>query len=77
MTDTTLLQKATTLTARDLTTVARSESLRGLSRLSLPEIEAVVDLVSKIVPAGNVPGIILSGLARLPGQRIPPQTLQQ
>jgi hypothetical protein len=77
MTDITLLQKATTLTARDLTTVARSESMRGLSRLSLPEIDAVVDLVSKIVPAGNVPGIILSGLARLPGQRIPPQTLQQ
>ena len=70
-------QQATTKTARNLRTVAQSEPLRKLSHLSLPEIDAVVELVSQIVPAGNVPGMILSGLARLPAQRIPAQTIQQ
>ncbi len=70
-------QQATTKTAKNLRTVAQSEPLRKLSRLSLPEIDAAVALVSQIVPAGNVPGMILSGLARLPAQRIPRQTLQQ
>ena len=73
----TIFQKATTKTAKNLRSVAESEPLRKLSHLSLPEIEAAVDLVSQIVPAGNVPGMILSGLARLPAQRIPPQTIQQ
>ncbi|MCP4140531.1 MAG: hypothetical protein GY755_09620 [Chloroflexi bacterium] len=73
----TIYQKATTKTAHNLHSVAESESLRKLSHLSLPEIEAAVELVSQIVPAGNVPGMILSGLARLPAQRIPSQTIQQ
>ena len=70
-------QKAAELTARDLKSVAHKPSVRQLSRLTLPEIEAAVDLVSKIIPAGNVPGMILSGLSRLPGRRIPtPKTRQ-
>ena len=36
-----------------------------------------VQLISKIMPAGNVPGMILSGLSRLPGRRIPIQKLKQ
>ncbi|MBL8078926.1 MAG: hypothetical protein JNM55_13255 [Anaerolineales bacterium] len=70
-------QQASQLTAEDLRTVAKSISAQQLSRLSLPELEAVVDLISKVVPAGNVPGMILSGLARLPGRRIPVQKMQQ
>lgn len=70
-------QQATTKTARSLRTVAESEPLRKLSHLSLPEIDAAVALVSQIVPAGNIPGMILSGLARVPAQRIPSQTIQQ
>ncbi len=70
-------QQATQSTANDLRTVAKAISVQQLSRLSLPELEAVVDLISKIVPAGNVPGMILSGLARLPGRRIPIQKMQQ
>ena len=70
-------QKATTKTAENLRAIAESKPLRKLSHLSLPEIDAAVDLVSQIIPAGNVPGMILSGLARLPAQRIPPQTIQQ
>ncbi|MFN8382218.1 MAG: hypothetical protein U0V02_09775 [Anaerolineales bacterium] len=70
-------EKASQLTANDLRTVTKTISVQELSRLSLPEVEAVVDLISKIVPAGNVPGMILSGLSRLPGRRIPIQKMQQ
>lgn len=71
------LQRASEATANDLRTVAKTISAHQLSRLSLPEVEAVVQLVSNVMPAGNVPGMILSGLARLPGRRIPAQKLQQ
>jgi len=70
-------QRASQLTASDLRSVAKSISSQQLSRLSLPQVDAVVDLVSKIIPAGNVPGMILSGLSRLPGRRIPAQKMQQ
>jgi len=70
-------KQASQLTASNLRTVANDISIPQLSRLTLPEIEAVVDLIAKIVPAGNVPGMILSGLARLPGRRIPAQKMQQ
>jgi hypothetical protein len=58
-------------TADNLKTIAQSQLLRDLSRLSLPEIEAATNLISQVVPAGNVPGVILSGLARLAGHRPP------
>ncbi len=70
-------QQATQSTAKNLRTVVRDASVQQLSRLSLPEVDAVVDLISKVLPAGNVPGMILSGLARLPGRRIPIQKMQQ
>ncbi|MCC7118041.1 MAG: hypothetical protein IT310_05905 [Anaerolineales bacterium] len=70
-------QQASQLTADDLRTVAKKISAQQLSRLSLPELDAVVDLISKVVPAGNVPGMVLSGLARLPGRRIPAQKMEQ
>lgn len=69
------IQQATEYTEKDLKTVAMKS--QQLSRLTLPEVEAVVQLVSKIMPAGNVPGMILSGLSRLPGRRIPLQKLKQ
>jgi hypothetical protein len=74
---TTSYQRASQVTRQDLRTVAQSISAQDLSRLSLPEVEAVVDLVSRVVPAGNVPGMILSGLARLPARKIPVQKMQQ
>ncbi len=70
-------EKASQLTASDLRSVTQTLPVQELSRLSLPEVEAVVDLISKVVPAGNVPGMILSGLSRLPGRRIPIQKMQQ
>lgn len=77
MKETRSFRRATRKTAADLRSVAGSDSLRKLSRLSLPEIDAAVDLVADIIPAGNVPGMILSGLSRLPAQRVPSQTIQQ
>ncbi|HCB01212.1 MAG TPA: hypothetical protein DEP19_02415 [Anaerolineae bacterium] len=71
------IHDVTEMTAKDLRTVAKNISSQQLSRLTLPEVEAVVQLVSKIMPAGNVPGMILSGLARLPGRKIPIQKLKQ
>ena len=61
--------EATVKTADSLKSVAHSKKIQELSTLSLPEIEAVVDLVARVIPAGNVPGMILNGLARLPGRR--------
>ncbi len=67
--------EASIKTANNLRTIAHSVTLRELSRLSLPEIDAVVELVAQVIPAGNVPGVILSGLARLPGRRPPLKTV--
>ncbi len=57
--------EASVKTADNLRTIAHSSSVRELSRLSLPEVDAIVNEVSRVIPAGNVPGVILSGLARL------------
>ena len=63
--------EASIKTADNLRTIAQAADMRELSRLSLPEIDAITDLVGRILPAGNVPGVIVSGLARLPGRRPP------
>ena len=63
------LQQASSQTINDLRSVAETLSKENLSQLSLPEIEAVVKLVSQVVPAGNVPGMILSTLARVSGRK--------
>jgi len=60
-------ERASISTADDLLTVARGISITDeeLSEISLPELENVVKMISRLVPAGNVPGLILGGLARL------------
>ncbi len=63
-------------TASSLHAVASSEELRKISKLSLPEIEAVANLIAQIVPAGNIPAMILSKLIHLPDRRIPTATAQ-
>jgi len=70
-------QEATRETIESLQLVANSISDQKLTRLSLPEIEAVVDLVGKVIPAGNVPGMILSGLTRISGRQVQPQKARQ
>jgi len=73
----TRFKTASVKTADNLKTTARSQLVRDLSRLSLPEIEAITNLVSQVIPAGNIPGAILSGLARLPGHRPPAKTIRR
>lgn len=63
-------ERITIATAADLRHIATSMQMLELSRLALPEIERLTDEVARIVPAGNVPGIILSGLARLNGRTV-------
>jgi len=70
-------QQASIKTANNLRTLAHSTDLHQLSRLSLPEIDALVDRVAQVIPAGNVPGVILNGLARLPDRRPPLKTLKR
>ncbi len=62
-------------TAAALKSIAHSHI--ALSRLSLPEIDQVSEQVSRVIPAGNVPGMILSGLARLPGRTPPIQNVKR
>lgn len=69
--------RATKDTAENLQKVARSLALERLTQLSLPEVDAVVDEVAKIIPAGNVPGMILSGLTRISGRNVQPQKAKQ
>lgn len=70
-------KKASSKTAENLKSIAQSHAIRELSQLSLSEIEAVVDQVARVVPAGNVPGVILSGLARLSGRKLPLETVRR
>lgn len=73
----TLFNQASLKTRDALKTIAHSRLLRDLSSLSLPEIDATVDLVSQVVPAGNVPGVILNGLARLQGRKPPAKVVKR
>jgi hypothetical protein len=71
--------QASIKTADNLSTIAQLSqmSLPQVERLTLPELEAVVDQVARLVPAGNIPGLILSGLARLPERRLPAKTIRR
>jgi hypothetical protein len=78
MENVTNLYKAQTIkTANDLKSIAQALSIGQLSHLTLPQIEAAAEGIARLVPAGNIPGLILSGLARLPGRRLPPQTVRR
>lgn len=62
--------EATQHTAGDLFTVAKSIRIEDLSELDLPEIEALANEIARVVPAGNVPGLILSSLAAMGSRHI-------
>lgn len=70
-----LYRQASLKTAANLRTIAHS--FQSLSQLSLPEIDAVTKLIAQVVPAGNVPGMVLSGLARLQERRPPPAIVRR
>ena len=71
------LQEVSQKTADDLRSVAHSQLVRELTPLTLPEVDAVIDLVARVLPAGNIPGVILNGLARLPDRRLPLTTVRR
>ncbi len=67
--------EATIRTSRDLYAIAatmQNETDSKLSSLTLPEIQRLSEEIARIVPAGNVPGLILSGLARLDSRTVEP-----
>jgi len=70
-------KQASIKTASNLKTIAHSMMMSNLSKLSLPEVDAVVDQIAQVVPAGNIPGVILSGLSRLTERRLPTQTVKR
>lgn len=69
--------EATRHTAADLKTVATRSELRELSSLTLPEIEWLSEEIARVVPAGNVPGLILSGLLHMSGRDLHEQETQR
>ncbi|MDM8520821.1 hypothetical protein QUF64_12300 [Anaerolineales bacterium HSG6] len=69
--------EASVKTVGNLKSIVHSMALSDVSQLSLPEIDAVVEQVAEVVPAGNVPGVLLNGLARLPGRRPPEKTVKR
>src|SRR5262245_49795619 len=44
------------------------ETTEQLTHLSLPERNALIEEIARVVPAGNVPGLVSAGLATLPGR---------
>jgi hypothetical protein len=69
--------EATIRTAGDLRTIATTMQLLELSSLELPEIDRITQEVARVVPAGNVPGLILNGLSRLEGRTVEPAESQK
>jgi hypothetical protein len=69
--------QASIKTASMLRTIATNDMVRDLSHLSLPEIDAVVQAVADVIPAGNVPGVILNGLIHLPDRCPPPDVVRR
>ncbi|MCB0026635.1 MAG: hypothetical protein KDE28_01940, partial [Anaerolineales bacterium] len=44
-----------------LQTIATHALGDRVGKLSLPEVEQVIDLVARMAPAGDIPGVILNG----------------
>src|SRR5512134_3588821 len=70
-------RQASVKTADNLRSIAQSQMVRDLSSLSLPEIEATINMVGQVTPAGNVPGVILNSLARLKERKPPAQIVKR
>ena len=52
-------------------------TLLQLSRLTLPEIEEIQEEVARVLPAGNLPAFLLSGLLKLKGRKLTANQVSQ
>jgi len=52
-------------------------TIRQLTLLTLPEIKGVKQEVAQVLPAGNLPAFVLSGLLKLKGRRVSPDQVNQ
>lgn len=52
-------------------------TLLQLSHLTLPEIREIEDEVARVLPAGNLPAFVLSGLVKLKGRRLSSDRVRQ
>ena len=68
--------EVTRRTRTHLQTIATRALASRVGRLSLPEVEQVIDLVARMAPAGDIPGVILNGLLRLSDRRLPAATVR-
>lgn len=69
--------EASKITTDRLKTISQSTAALKLSRLSLPEIKAVTEEIGRLIPAGYVPALILSGLLRLPDRSPPKKNIKR
>ncbi len=52
-------------------------TLQQLTRLTLPEIRALQEDVAQVLPAGNLPALVLGSLIQLKDRKVSPQRVQQ
>lgn len=52
-------------------------TLRKLTQLTLPEIRKIRQEVAEVLPAGNLPAMILSGLTQLKGRKLKAERVRQ
>lgn len=67
-----VVQQATQLTATNLRKLVAEASLHeNTSHVSVPESEELIDLISQILPAGNVVGFVFNGLLHVKERKLP------
>lgn len=53
------------------------QTIQSLTQLTLPEIKAIQEEVARVLPAGNLPAMLLSGLLKLKGRRLTAERVSQ
>jgi len=54
-----------------------AQTLQKLSQLTLPEIRAIQEEIARVLPAGNLPALVLSGLLKLRGRKVTHEQVHQ
>ena len=70
------LRRSRRKTLAALSQVEDSTLIR-LTRLTLPEIQAIREEIAQVFPAGNLLAFVLSGLVKLEGRRLAPDRVRQ